>query len=138
MIMMKRFVYATCNCCGAVTALLDLMRTKPIDWGSWEQGGYGFTIQPCPDDGCGGNHVNSAITLHFSDEHPSQSDAEAIEERLRHEYTEGDYRPHWSMPKEFGEWCKQWFEDDWNRMKKLQVEVGNYFQHHDDYGKVIA
>jgi hypothetical protein len=63
--MKYKYVFTTCNNCGAITALVDLENHEQSSW-SWydkrdEVLTYTFTQQPC----CGSN-ANSAVCLHFT------------------------------------------------------------------------
>ena len=61
-----RFVYATCNNCGEITACVDIENEQKspdcYKWDSTEDGGFPFITEPC----CHPNHANPCIHLHFS------------------------------------------------------------------------
>lgn len=70
-----RYVFTTCNNCGAITAIVDLKNDEMAGWSWYDDNkkvpSYNFLQNPC----CSGNtHVNSAVSLHFT------NDKEVIQE----------------------------------------------------------
>ena len=64
--MKYRYVFTTCNNCGAITALVDLDNHEQSSWSWYDKRDDVLSYNFLQQGGCCGPNANSAVCLHFT------------------------------------------------------------------------